>query len=96
MAGFILAANVAGYLALAYDKKAARASRRANPPDRVPERLLHAIAFLGAFPAMIYGMGKLRHKTRKRRFQFVFFAASFGSTLVWVGWLDFFGCIHLL
>jgi uncharacterized membrane protein YsdA (DUF1294 family) len=91
--GFIAAANLGGYLALRYDKRAARLSHRANPPSRIPERMLWALATFGGFPAMIYGMGSLHHKTRKKRFLFVFFVAAFVSTVVLAGWLSFFACI---
>lgn len=95
-AGFIAAANLGGYLAIRYDKKAARLSRRSDPPDRIPEKVLWALSVFGGFPAMIVAMHRFRHKTRKHRFLFVFFAAGLASTLIWVGWLDFFGCISLL
>lgn len=93
MAGLLVAANVAGYIAMAYDKRAARLSRRANPPDRVPENGLWGIAAFGGFPAMIVAIARLRHKTRKRRFLFVFFAAGLGSTIAWTGWLSAAGCV---
>lgn len=93
MLGFIAAANVGGYLAMRYDKRAARLSSRANPPDRVPEKLLWALAGFGGFPAMIVGMQRLRHKTRKKRFLFVFFTAALVATIVLAGWLSAFACI---
>lgn len=96
MWGFIAAANIGGYFALRYDKRAARLSTRANPPDRVPEKALWALAGFGGFPAMIYGMHSIRHKTRKKSFLFVFFTASFVSTIVWAGWLSVLECIPLL
>ncbi|PSG97216.1 DUF1294 domain-containing protein [Thermoplasmatales archaeon SW_10_69_26] len=91
--GFIAAANVGGYVATSYDKRAARLSSRANPPDRIPEKLLWALAAFGGFPAMIYAMHRVRHKTRKKRFLLVFFTAAFVSTIVWAGWLSVTGCL---
>jgi uncharacterized membrane protein YsdA (DUF1294 family) len=35
---------------------------------RVPELVLHTMAFLGATPASLLGMACLRHKTRRWRF----------------------------
>lgn len=93
MWGFIAAANVGGYIAMAYDKRAARLSSRANPPDRIPEKVLWVLATFGGFPAMIVAMHTLRHKTRKKRFLFVFFVAAFVSTIVLAGWLSVFGCL---
>lgn len=91
--GVIAAANVGGYAATSYDKKAARLSSRANPPSRVPERALWALALFGGWPFMIVAMHRVRHKTRKKRFLFVFFVAAFVSTIVQAGWLSVFGCI---
>jgi uncharacterized membrane protein YsdA (DUF1294 family) len=42
---------------------------------------------------MIVAMHRVRHKTRKKRFLFVFFVAAFVSTIVQAGWLSVFGCI---
>lgn len=91
--GFVAAANVGGYLAMRYDKRAARLSSRANPPDRVPEKLLWALATFGGWPLMIVAMHAHRHKTRKKRFLSVFFVAAFVSTIVLAGWLSAFACI---
>lgn len=93
MWGFIAAANVGGYIAIRYDKRAARLSGRANPPDRIPEKVLWMLATFGGWPAMLVGMHAARHKTRKKRFLFVFFVAAFVSTLVLAGWLSVLGCL---
>lgn len=93
VAGFILAANVGGFLTIRYDKQAARLSSRANPPRRISERVLWGLSAFGGFPLMIVAMHRYRHKTRKKRFLFVFFTAAIVSTVVWLGWMDVLGCL---
>lgn len=93
LAGFLVGANAAGYLAIRHDKRSARAQHRANPPDRIPERWLWTIAFFGGFLGEAIAMGRHRHKTRKLSFQFVLAVASLVSTLVWAGWLSVLGCL---
>lgn len=87
--------NVVGYLVIGYDKRAARAQRRANPPGRVSEHMLYMVAFFGGFVGEMMAMGRFRHKTRKRSFQFVLAVTAIVSTLVWAGWITLLGCIHL-
>lgn len=93
LGGFLVGANVAGFVAVRYDKHAARAQRRANPPDRIPERWLWTIGFFGGFIGEAIAMGRYRHKTRKLSFQFVLGVASLVSTMAWAGWLTMLGCL---
>ncbi|WP_165855771.1 DUF1294 domain-containing protein [Marinobacter sp. JSM 1782161] len=60
---------VSGVLFFLYglDKRAARLDRR-----RVPERRLQALALLGGWPGALLAQQLFRHKTRKLRFQVVF------------------------
>ncbi len=66
-------------------------SRRRNAP-RIPERTLHAIAFLGGTPGALIGQKVFRHKTIKRSFRLVFWLLALlqaGLVGVWIwreGW----------
>ncbi len=51
----------------AYDKGQARTGGR-----RVPERTLHTLEALGGWPGALIGQHTLRHKTRKFKYQAVF------------------------
>lgn len=91
---FLAGANATGFWAIRHDKKAARSrAHRASSRSRIPEVRLHAIAFFGGFPAMLYAMGRYRHKTRKLPFQIVLGVAALASTVAWVGWLSVLGCL---
>lgn len=87
--------NVAGYLLTAHDKRAAQAQgRRSDPPDRIPERVLHLVAAIGGWVGIALAMRHVRHKTRKRGFQAILVLASILGTLGWIGWLLVFECIE--
>ncbi|MEZ5973508.1 MAG: DUF1294 domain-containing protein [Planctomycetota bacterium] len=58
-----IGANVAAFVLWAYDKHQAR-----KDGWRVPEKVLHTMAVLGASPASLAAMSILRHKTQKRFF----------------------------
>ncbi len=75
----LVAINLAGGLMFAADKRAAIAGRR-----RVPERMLLALAALGAAPVMLWLAARIRHKTRKqpfRAFLIAIFAAQIFASL---------------
>ena len=59
------------------DKKAAQAGDR-----RTRERTLHAAGLLGGWPGGLLAQDRFRHKTRKTRFQFVFWATVALNCLV--------------
>jgi len=63
LAAWLLAANVAALPLWIYDRHQSR-----QGGWRVPERTLHAMAFVGASPASLLAMAVLRHKTQKRHF----------------------------
>lgn len=55
------------FFAYAIDKSAARQHRR-----RIPEKTLHMLGLLGGWPGALLAQQLLRHKSRKTRFQTVF------------------------
>lgn len=63
VAVYLVAANLAGWGAFAWDKLRAR-----DGLWRVPERTLLTIAAIGGSPGAILAMRTLRHKTRKQPF----------------------------
>ncbi|HEX8394397.1 MAG TPA: DUF1294 domain-containing protein [Longimicrobium sp.] len=89
-AGALIApAAVIGYAALScvafllyrHDKNAAQAGRR-----RTRERTLHLIGLLGGWPGGLLAQERFRHKTRKAKFQFVFWA-TVAINCALLGWL---------
>jgi uncharacterized membrane protein YsdA (DUF1294 family) len=64
------------FLFYGYDKMQAR-----NMEWRVKEMTLHALALVGGWPGALVGMHFFQHKTRKTRFQLVFWA----TVLAWQG-----------
>ena len=60
---YLLAANLAGYLAMGADKKRARENRR-----RIRERTLLLLAAAGGSVGTALGMISFRHKTRHLKF----------------------------
>jgi uncharacterized membrane protein YsdA (DUF1294 family) len=65
----------------AFDKSAARRGRW-----RIPEYLLHLLALLGGWPGALAVQQVIRHKSRKLRFQVVFWltVAINGCVLWWL------------
>lgn len=76
-----------GVTALAYARDK-RAARQAGP--RTPEHVLQWLALAGGWPGALLAQRALRHKTRKRSFQFAFWAcvvlheAALGHWWRWV------------
>ena len=70
-----------GRLPFTVDKRAARKDRW-----RVPEAHLHLLSLLGGWPGAILAQQKLRHKTVKRSFRFVFWITVILNVagLVWL------------
>ena len=60
---YLLAVNLAGYLAMGADKKRARENRR-----RIRERTLLLLAVAGGSVGAALGMLNFRHKTKHRKF----------------------------
>jgi uncharacterized membrane protein YsdA (DUF1294 family) len=55
------------YIAYGFDKW-----RAVNDDRRVPERMLHLLAFLGGWPGALLGQRQFRHKTKKLSFLVAF------------------------
>ena len=74
--------NVATVVAYGFDKAAARRGWR-----RIPETMLPLLALAGGTPAAFLAQRLLRHKTRKLRFQIIYWltaAAQAGALVVWL------------
>ncbi|WP_420392601.1 DUF1294 domain-containing protein [Acuticoccus sp.] len=79
---WLVAVNTVGLIVFWLDKRAAIAGRR-----RVPERVLIALAALGATPAILVGASVIRHKTRKQTFRAVVLALSAIQVGVLAAWV---------
>jgi uncharacterized membrane protein YsdA (DUF1294 family) len=66
-AGYLLAVNLTTFILYWADKRAAKAAT-----SRVPELLLHLAALVGGSVGAMAGQLLCRHKTRKMKFQLVF------------------------
>jgi len=64
---YMFATNISIFLLYGYDKFASSTSRL-----RVPEAILHILAFLGASPAGISAQKIFNHKTIKKSFQVLY------------------------
>ena len=64
---YLAALNLVALLLYGYDKIMATTGR-----FRVPEGVLHLVALAGGAPGALAGQKLFRHKTRKGRFQLVF------------------------
>ena len=69
VAWLYLAASAVAFAAYAFDKSAAR-----NGQWRTKESTLHLIGLTGGWPCALAAQRLLRHKSRKRSFQIVFWA----------------------
>ena len=67
MLAYLLALNITTFVYYAYDKWVAGSGF-----TRIPENILHGMAFLGGSPAALAAQKFFRHKTAKKSFQFVF------------------------
>lgn len=60
---YLISINVTGFILLLYDKGIA-----GKGITRVPEKILHLVSFMGAWPSTTIGMLVFRHKVRKASF----------------------------
>lgn len=77
----LLAVNLLTFLLYALDKRAAR-----RGGWRVPEATLLLLGFLGGTPAALLAQQVLRHKNRKRRFQWRFWGLTLLQGALWISW----------
>jgi uncharacterized membrane protein YsdA (DUF1294 family) len=83
--------SIVTYLTYAKDKSAAE-----DGSWRTPENTLHILALLGGWPGAIIAQKKLRHKSRKQPFRFIFWVTALVNTasLFWfttptgINWLN--------
>jgi len=79
---------VLGYLLMSLVAFATYAADKAQAglgKGRVPERVLHLIELAGGWPGALVAQRQFRHKTRKARFQLVFWLIVVAHVAV-VGW----------
>lgn len=76
------AASVLAFALYALDKHCATREAR-----RIPESTLHLVELLGGFPGAFVAQRLLRHKTRKLRYQIVFWLIVAAHSCGWLLWL---------
>ncbi len=68
---FLIAINIVTFMGYGYDKLIARTRFL-----RIPEWILHGLAFCGGSPLALIGQKIFHHKTRKRSFQIAFWTIA--------------------
>ena len=63
--------SVVAFLMYGWDKRQAK-----TKGWRVPEKRLHALAFLGGWPGAMFGRTYFRHKTQKNEFKIMTWLAA--------------------
>lgn len=76
----VAVASVAAFVMYGWDKRQAKTNGW-----RVPEKQLHAVAFLGGWPGAMLGRNYFRHKTQKNEFKIMLRLAA-GVHVVLVLW----------
>lgn len=76
-----VALSLASFVMYGLDKSAAASRRR-----RIPEIALHLVSLAGGWPGALLGQRAFRHKTRKARFQVVFWCTVVlnGAAVAWL------------
>lgn len=80
LASLYISMSLVSFVLYGIDKSAAR-----HDYWRIPERLLHLIALLGGWPGALAAQALIRHKSRKRRFQCVFWLTA-AVNMIALGW----------
>ena len=76
----VVVMSITTFLTYGWDKRQAK-----TKGWRVPEKRLHALAFLGGWPGAMFGQSYFRHKTQKNEFKIVTWLAAglHGVLIVW-------------
>jgi uncharacterized membrane protein YsdA (DUF1294 family) len=82
LAWIYAAASLVAIALYAADKRRARRGDR-----RIPEACLHAIELFGGWPGALLAQRLFSHKTRKLRYQLVFWSIVLAHFLLLAGWL---------
>jgi len=77
---YLIAVNASALILYAYDKNIAGSSA-----IRIPEKVLYAMAVLGASLGILLGIRFFRHKSRKARFQFILAIILSCQLIVYLG-----------
>ena len=91
---YLIAINLAAFVAFGIDKSLAEAKRR-----RISEATLHLLALVGGTPGAYAGRHLFRHKTRKQPFSNVLHAIAILQAAILIagtamGWSEFFALLH--
>lgn len=79
---YLIAVNLWLLVIFGFDKQAAKGDKR-----RTPETTFHALAVLGAFPALLLGRKIFRHKTIKKSFlipMWILFTLEVGAIVYFI------------
>ncbi|GAA3547754.1 DUF1294 domain-containing protein [Zobellella aerophila] len=76
------AMSAASFVAYGLDKHRARKSQL-----RIPEKVLLLLDLAGGWPGGLLAQRKFRHKTRKARFQVLFWCIVLLHLALWFGWV---------
>ena len=68
---WVMVMSVIAFLMYGWDKRQAK-----TKGWRVPEKRLHALAFLGGWPGAMFGRTYFRHKTQKNEFKIMTWLAA--------------------
>lgn len=75
-AALFIGTNLLTYILYYYDKHQARSNRW-----RIAEKTLHVFALCGGWPAALYAIDKIRHKSSKRSFQVMLYLTITGNLI---------------
>lgn len=79
-----LLSSVATFATYRHDKQLSeRNARRLKAVDRVSEKLMHFLEFLGGWPGGLIAQQTLNHKNKKRPYQVIFWIIVAVHLLAW-------------
>lgn len=84
VAAIYVIASIVTYFLYWRDKRVAtRNSRRLKQTQRISERTLHTMELLGGWPGAFLAQRTLKHKSKKRPYQIVFWAIVVVHIILW-------------